>query len=376
MQQFLTELGPQSLEYFEILSYSNLGPRSIEALGLHVNKLAELKLTSLDIDCISQLASLPTLPSLSVLVLTDSIPTLRDNAFYAVVERLALWMRSCKALRRLELRRFVDDPALLAQVLDHGHTQLDTLSLAGYHMGSEQVQLFHKSLSHQKSLKCLYLSGMGIAHSAANKLLCEAVCELDLRELELKDISDFFTPRNVGDVLRSQFGLERLWISGERFPDGYIKALELMRNLKSLVIQAPCDFTGDEILDFIDRLIRDGGHEGFSLSILNSVETITDWEESMIRDLIRGQLDGSFDFEVNLEIMEQEQYAMFLAAEGTSLDNRNDFGADIKLTRWTSRGGGRVVSGGGVGRRCLTLTCMLLFGAGEDIRMFLGRGRI
>lgn len=84
-EEFLNELNPNTLQYFEVLSSSRLGPRSIKALGSHLSSLRELKLTSLSIEAIAELPSLAAPPVLEVLVLTDSIPTAQNDEFYSVI---------------------------------------------------------------------------------------------------------------------------------------------------------------------------------------------------------------------------------------------------------------------------------------------------
>ena len=275
---------------------SDLGPRTIQALGLHINKLTELKLTSLHIDSISQLASLPTPPLLAVLVLTDSMPAGRDEEFYAVVSRLAGWIRSCKALRKLELRRFVDDARLLSQALDGEDLKLETLSMAGYSIESNQGRAFHITLPAQKSsLRRLYLNGMGSSMPEYNNILFDAVGEMkNLRELELKDISDYFTNEQIISLTSHLPNLEKLWISGEDVTDEVWSAFLQLPKLRTLIIQAICEFTAQGILDFVSQLGPE--RQGFSLSILNAVKDIAEEAQIVIRDVIREQLGGSFDF--------------------------------------------------------------------------------
>jgi hypothetical protein len=295
----LNELRPNTLEYFEVLSYSHLGPRSIRAIGSHLNSLTELKLTSLAIRTIAELPLLTAPPALKVLVLTDSIPAAQNEEFYQIVTRVAEWIRICKALRQLELRRFVDDAVLLSQALPDENLRLSSLSLTGYSISGGRA--FHESLTHQPSLQGLYLKGEGSDAPEDNELLVQSISQLNsLRELELKDISDGFTTDHLMTLTPFLPQLERLWISGDFFRDEVWSAFLCLPKLQSLIIHAPSSFTVQGILDFITQL--GPGNRGFSLSILSSAPhtDITEEGEKLIREVLKSELDGSFDFALAL----------------------------------------------------------------------------
>lgn len=294
-EEFLNELQPHTLEYFETISSSQLGPRSIRAMGTQLNSLVELKLTSLAIEAIAELPSLTSPPRLGVLVLTDSIPASRDAEFYSIVTRVADWINSCRRLRHLELRRFVDDSGLLSQALTDEGPHLTTLSLTGYTMANSRV--FHEALASQSTLQNLYLRGEGSDNPDDNIALVQTIGQLnELRELELKDISDGFFPDHVMTMTPFLPHLERLWISGDYFDDGIWNAFSCLPNLQSLAIHALSEFTAQGILGFITQL--GPKNKGFTLSILNATveANLTEEEQAVIRDTLRHNLDGSFDF--------------------------------------------------------------------------------
>ncbi|PYH87914.1 hypothetical protein BO71DRAFT_339995 [Aspergillus ellipticus CBS 707.79] len=299
---FLNELRPDTVEYFEVLSFSQLGPRSIKALGSHLNSLTELKLTSLTVETIAELSSLTAPPALKVLVLTDSVPAVRDESFFATITQVAEWICTCKSLRRLELRQFVDDAVLLSQILADEGLRLTTLSLAGYGMAGSRE--FHEALACQRTLQNLYLRGEGGDLPIDNELLVQAIAQLnDLRELELKDISDGFTPDHVMALTPYLPHLERLWISGDFFDDGALTAFLCLPKLQSLAIHAFSKFTADGILGFVAQL--GPGNRGFNLTILNAVDsTLTEEAQTVIRDTLKVSLDGSFDYG-----LAQEEYS-------------------------------------------------------------------
>lgn len=294
-ETFLSELRPHSLEYFEVLSYSRLGPRSIGAMGLHLNSLTELKLTSLGMDSIAALPSLTAPPALRVLVLTDSCPEVLYEEHELTITRVAGWIRSCKSLQQLELRRFVDDPVLLSLVLVQDGPPLTALSVMGY--DSDRARGFHDALASQKSLQNLYLSGSDIELPEENEILVSSITQLrNLRELELEGISDGFTPDLIMVLTPFLTHLEKLWISGDHFEDIILNAFLCLPKLQNLVIRALSEFTMQGILDFIAQL--GPGNRGMKLSILNSTTeaSLTEEQQKLVHNTLENSLGGSFDF--------------------------------------------------------------------------------
>jgi len=296
-EQFLNSLQPHTLEYFELIGHAQLGPRSIRAIGAHLNSLTELKLTNLDIEPIAELPSLTAPPALKVLSLTDSRPAIRDENFYKIVSNVADWLASCRNLRQLELRKFLDDPVLLSRALVDGKVRLTRLSVRGYTMSSARA--FHEVLASQSSLQCLYLQGEGSEVDEDQAVLVQALGQLNnLRELDLKDISDYFTPDHVATLTPFLPKLEQLTISGYNFNDEVWNSLLCLPKLKNLVIHAFSEFTAHGILDFISQLGPD--NEGFNLSILNATSDAYVPAEArvVIRDTLARNVDGTFDFEL------------------------------------------------------------------------------
>jgi hypothetical protein len=257
--------------------------------------LVELKLTSLEVDTIRELSSLGAFSALEVLSLCDSVRTEWNNEFYETVNKVAEWMCSCKKLKRLELRNFMKDDDLLMSVLREQDIRLTTLSFAGYLLVSSRD--FLASLGYQQSLEYLYLRGEGSEFPLDNDNLVRAVSELtNLRELELKDVSDWFTMDHVMSLTPFLPKLERLWIGGEAFNDSVWDAFSCLPKLKILVIYAMSNFTADGVIDFITRLGPE--NRGFSLSILNAISGVNfpDETQAMIREILAENLQGSFDF--------------------------------------------------------------------------------
>ncbi|KAI9368497.1 hypothetical protein BJX61DRAFT_537211 [Aspergillus egyptiacus] len=294
-EELFNTLRPNSLEYFEVLSFSHLGPRSIKALGTQKDSLMELKLTSLDINTIRELPSLTALPRLEVLTLTDSAPTAWDEQFHTTVGEISEWLQSCTKLKRLELRKFLDDTELLTKVLTTSDIHLTTLSFSGCKLSATRG--FLDVLASHTSLQTLYLRGEGSENPNDNANLVQALTSLsDLRDLELKDVSDFFTMDNVLTLTPFLPQLERLWISGEAYNDSLWDAFLCCPNLKSLAIYALSNFTAAGVIEFISRL--GPANKGMNLSILNAVCAASFPYETqvLIREFLEEGFKGSFDF--------------------------------------------------------------------------------
>lgn len=264
-------------------------------MSFHKESLVELKLTSLSLEAIAKLPALANPPSLRILALTDSLPTAKSKDFEKIVSEVADWICSCKNLRQLTLRKFLDDPALLAQALIDKRLRLMSLTVRGYSMSGSRA--FHEALAHQTNLQMLSLQGESTEFDIDQSVLVQALKQLtELHELELKEISDYFNPDHV--VMLTPFlpNLERLWISGYEFDDGIWAAFLNLPHLKTLIVHALSTFTAQGVLNFISQLGL--GNQGFSLSILNALndKSMSDEDQDLIRETISQTLNGSFDF--------------------------------------------------------------------------------
>ncbi|QMW35272.1 hypothetical protein G4B84_010763 [Aspergillus flavus NRRL3357] len=211
------------------------------------------------------------------------------------------WIRSFKALQRLELIRFMkDDALLLAKVLPEESLRLSSLSVEGCR--THDAILFHEILHHQSSLQYLYLEGHKIDQPEHNGSLVRSISQLNsLRELELEHISDGFTTDHLKTLTPCLPHLERLRISGEYFRDDALDAFLCLHRLQSLIIDGPNSFTTQGLLSFITQL--GPGNRGFALSIFKSANgtDITEEAQKPIRELLESKLDGAFLFETDPE---------------------------------------------------------------------------
>jgi hypothetical protein len=138
---FLMEMKPDTLAYFEMISFNNLGKMSFEALGHHQN-LQHLSLNNLNEAAMRNLNALKGCKSLHTLTLEDSsgniqLEATENDVFLEVAE----WLGSCKQLRDLSLKRFFDGPDLLARVMTSPDLKLSRLSLEGYFVSRKLCSL-------------------------------------------------------------------------------------------------------------------------------------------------------------------------------------------------------------------------------------------
>ncbi|KAE8341626.1 hypothetical protein BDV24DRAFT_174317 [Aspergillus arachidicola] len=260
-EKFLNELQPNTLESFDLICYSGLGPRMIRGLGSHWNSLTELKLGYLGITATEKLLSLTAPPALKVLVLTTSIGVRSNEASSQLMPRL---------------RRFMDDALLLAQILPEKSLRLSSLSLADYSI--QNANLFHEAVHHQQSLQHLCLNGIGSDQPEHNEPLGR------------------FHRRRCNALTPFLPHLEKLLTGGKYFRDDVWNAFLRLPKLKYLMILGRSEFSAKGILDFIDQL--GPGNSGFSLSILDPTsDTDIDYTTAhYIRDVLISKFDGRFDF--------------------------------------------------------------------------------
>lgn len=296
---FVSGLRPNTLEYFEMISFSNIASLSFNALNQHSKSLTELTLGSLRDDAILALGRLKECTALRTLVLEDvgslQLEATQNDIFLEIVE----WLSACSNLRDLTLKKFYDGPAILAQVLSSPNVSLIKLSLEGYVVRRHGSAAFHTSLSEQPELQSVCLKGDG-DEVLPNDLdiMVDALCRLpNLRELVLKDVSDEF---DESHIIRLALGLpllEDFWTSGGEVSSDVLSCLANLKNLKSLTLYAVTKFSFQEIIDFISKLDVQT-QRGFNLSLMASdVEhDLSEEEQNLIREILKTELDGRFDF--------------------------------------------------------------------------------
>ncbi|KAJ9607779.1 hypothetical protein H2200_007857 [Cladophialophora chaetospira] len=296
---FLNELKPDTLTYFEMISYNNIGKLSFQALGRH-KTLHQLDLGNLNEDAVRNLNALKGCTSLRTLKLDDNFGNVRleelnNDVFLEVVE----WLSSCRELRDLSLKKFFDAPAILARVLQSPNVKLTRLSLEGYTVRGGNAMLFHTSLAEQKTLESVWLKGNGEDTTVADlNIMVEGLCNLtNLRELVLKDVSDEFNEEHIMTLALSLPRLEDFWTSGGDVSGAILAPLTQLKHLTNLTLYAMTQFHSDQIMEFLMSLDTES-QKGFNLSLMAADPEfdLTEENQEMIREYIRANLDGRFDF--------------------------------------------------------------------------------
>lgn len=296
---FLHELKPDTLAYFEMISYNNLGKLSFDALGRH-KTLRHLDLGNLNQHAMENLNALRQCTEIHTLKLDDSrgtvqLETLNNDVFMEVVK----WLSSCTNLRDLTLKRFVDGPAILSRVLFSPQVKLNKLFLEGYTVRHTSSQLFHSALSEQKSLESVWLKGNGDDTTSDDlAIMVEGLCNLpNLKELVLKDVSDEFSEDHIVSLALSLPLLEDFWTSGGEVSARILPALTTLNHLRNLTLYAMTQFRSDAILDFLASL-DPGTQKGFNLSLMavDPDYDLSETEQEIIQEYIRTNLDGRFEF--------------------------------------------------------------------------------
>lgn len=297
---FLKSLHANTLEYFEMISFSNLNKYSFQALCNHGTSLKELKLGSLSREGMENLNQLKNCTRIQTLFLEDTtrsvqLEALNNDVFVEVVE----WLSSCSELRDITLKSFYDGPGILARVLSSPVVKLNKLSLEGYTVRRQESAAFHTALPEQKGLESVWLKGDGVDTTPDDlTIMVEALCNLtNLRELVLKDVSDEFDEAHIANLALSLPFLEEFWTSGGEVGADVLPALAQLKILKSLTLYAMTQFRASDIIEFIGML-DEKSQRGFNLALMASDPEydLSEDEQELIRDVMRAKLEGRFDF--------------------------------------------------------------------------------
>ncbi|KAL8634991.1 MAG: hypothetical protein Q9228_007475, partial [Teloschistes exilis] len=299
---FLNEINPQTLESLEIFSHSAVGPESFLALSCHRESLTELKLNSVNETALKSLNMLAGCTNLTKLLLTDGSNRFIDlkNAHNDVFLETIAWLRSCKMLRAITIRDFRGGQDLITPILLENDICLTHLELKGYVMADARD--FHRALSNQPSLLELHLQGDSDEAGEGGPVLVESLSQLvNLTDLRLQDVSDYFTDEVIGRLARSLPKLEGWYTSGWGVTDAIWPDIARLQSLRRLDMAATSRFTAEGILDFI--LTLGPGNKGLVLAVMmGEVEyNLSDEEQNMIRDTIAGGVDGRFEFQLQRE---------------------------------------------------------------------------
>ncbi|KAL8849019.1 MAG: hypothetical protein Q9221_005980 [Calogaya cf. arnoldii] len=299
---FLNEIRPQTLESLEIFSFAKTGAESFLALSCHRDSLKELKLNSIDPTAMHSLHMLAGCTNLTTLLLTDAtnrsvyLKTAHQDIFHEVVA----WLTSCKKLRSVTVRNIRGGQDLMTPILLENDIHLTSLELKGYAMADSRD--FHQALANQTSLQELQLQGDSDETGDGVATLVESLSQLvNLTDLRLQDISDYFTDEVLGRLARSLPKLEGWYTSGWGVTDAIWSDMAGLKSLRRLDMAALSRFTANGILDFI--LSLGPGNKGLVLSIMMADLDcdLTEKDQSTIKETISTQVDGRFEFQLQRE---------------------------------------------------------------------------
>ncbi|KAI9867073.1 MAG: hypothetical protein M1813_000471 [Trichoglossum hirsutum] len=286
---FLMGLRPQTLEVFEVIGRADMNNESLLALNTHHHQsLRELKLSGLHITALPILRNCVMLESFRLdAEFTDT------GLGEPVISGITAWLRSCKKLQNISLVRMTHSQKIMTPVLLENDIKLLNLELEGY-MVPESTE-FHQALTNQTSLQSLKLKGDDADEDKG--LLVDCLAKLtNLRELELREISDSFEDADICRLVRDLGELQVFWTSGIGVSDAVLPAL-VKPKLRNLSFSALTMFTRDGILKYISSLDPEQ-NRGLVFSVLNADpdSNLSEADRMQIRISISEKVNGWFEF--------------------------------------------------------------------------------
>ncbi|KAI9820264.1 MAG: hypothetical protein M1827_005886 [Pycnora praestabilis] len=297
LASFFSGLRPQTVEYFQIYSYSDIGPASFIALSNHSISLKELRLSGLKAESVAGLSLLKECTAIELLFLDDfSGTTDLEKTQNDVFLEIIAWLTACKRLRSISLKKFINGPSILTPVLLENDIHLERLELEGYTMRDNME--FHQALPHQEDLQGLMLKGDGedVVRDDLDVLIGSLTKLTNLRDLELREISDYFGDEHIRRLARALPKLEEFWTSGYGISDAIWNDMSLLGNLRSLSFNAMTGFTMNGLLNYISSLGQ--GNKGLTISVLNAdtESNLDEHELGLVRETLASKVEGRFDF--------------------------------------------------------------------------------
>lgn len=245
------------------------------------------------------LSKLKDCTNITTLLLTESPNAITDleNLHNDIFLEMVSWLTTCKNLRNITFTSFWSAPALLRPVLLENNIHLTHLKLEGYAMRGNQD--FHQALAHQTSLQSLSLKGEAedFGSGGGNKILVDSISQLvNLVDLDLKEISDYFRNEHICQLARRLPKLEVWWTSGYGITDAVWDDVASLESLRRLELSAQTSFTAEGILGFIQNL--GPGNKGFLLAVTmaDMDSDLSEEEQSLIRETMAEKVEGRFDF--------------------------------------------------------------------------------
>ncbi|MCJ1423974.1 hypothetical protein MMC29_001861 [Sticta canariensis] len=295
---FLNELRPQSLESFKTSTYQSPGPEILHALSCHGESLVELKLNVIPV-CMrgpipqfSLLKGCTNLVSLS-LAGTEQYTSLEKSHIDAFLEMVA-WLKECKKLRILALKKFFTSPVIAPFFLDET-IHLTSLEYEVY--GNRDITEIHQALANQTSLQRLWFKVCANNDVHVVDGLVESSSKLvNLTDLRLTATSSALLDRHIVQLARSLTKLAVWSTCGGRLTDAIWGEVSTLRSLRVLDIYASTSFTTNGIVGFIEKL--GPGNKGLALSVVQAERRsdLLGTEQELIQETIAKKAQGSFEF--------------------------------------------------------------------------------
>ena len=296
---FLNNIRPQSLESFKLFSFSNIGAESFLALNCHCATLRELEIENISADAMPSLSMLQGCTSLTSLLLTEATGnTNLESTQKEVFLEVIAWLRNCKNLRNITLRKLANAAGILTPVLLEHDIHLHKIDVEGYVMKDSRA--FHQALAHQQTLRYVLLKGEPekIVRDDVD-VLVDSLSKLKMvTNLRLRDIGDYFRDEHICLLARNLPHLEEWATSGYGISDAIWADISSLKSLRRLDLSAMTRFSTDGILDYISRL--GPGNKGLNLAVMmQEVEyPLSDEEISIIKERIAAEVDGRFDLQL------------------------------------------------------------------------------
>ncbi|OCK79276.1 hypothetical protein K432DRAFT_355214 [Lepidopterella palustris CBS 459.81] len=297
LSEFIGGIRPQSLKYLETISNTGIGAETFLALSGHGETLKELRLC-LRSDSLPHLPLLRGCTAIETLRMEDSdgvmdLEKTQNDVFLEVIA----WLRECKNLRSLSLTNFVNASALVLPLLLEENIHFRKIEVDSYVASTNRA--FHQALTHQRSsLRVLFLSGDGDEMFRDDvDILVDSLTELtELRELELRGVSDWLKDEHFIPILDRLKLLEDLYISGLEVTDDILEKVAGLRNLRSVTFMAMSKFTMDGLLQFISKL--GPGNQGIVImdSLADPTTLLSDDELALVRETLAMKVGGRLEY--------------------------------------------------------------------------------
>lgn len=297
LASFLLDLRPQSLESLEIFSYSSIGAESFLALNHHRDSLFELKLESIHEKAMPAISNLKECTKIITLSLKGAAFLDIEKSHHDVFLETIEWLQECKNLETVSFSRISCAPALMTPILMGNNHNITKMQLGYVRMSHRNLNAFFQALGNQTSLRSLWLDGSWSEIFDGTRFLVESLSKLtNLTDLQLQDISDWFSNDDIMKLAGSLTKLEVLVTSGSGITDVIWDAVASLESLRRLDLMATTTFTAGGILKFVQDLKP--GNKGFLLAIMMAEHSsdLTVEEQSLIRDTLAKNVEGKFEF--------------------------------------------------------------------------------